>query len=78
MDADADSVGYFVNEGQDLFELVGVGSFEGIGAGGDEVVRVLEGSDGDVLFGQFGVNQSLAERQYYRAGDGFSLGYLAG
>ena len=53
MDADAFPVGHLVDEGQEFFEFRRVGLDQGVGAGRDEVVCVLEGWDGDVSIGFF-------------------------
>ena len=71
MDTDAFAVGYFVDERQVFFEARRPGAAEGIGAGRDGVIGVLEGVDGEILISF--VNHPLGERQDYRAVDGVAL-----
>ena len=62
MDAYAGAVGYVLHDRQEFLELMREGTFEGVRSCGDEVERVFEGVDGDILFIAV-VDWSCAKRQ---------------
>ena len=74
VEADAGSVGYVLDLREHLLELEREGAFEGVRAGGDEVVGVFEGLKLMALVVVLPIEEVKGEC----AGDGFSLGLIAG